>query len=120
MRAVVVSLFAGLLFVVPVGAAQAAKSCPAPAYPSANGNYTTSSITAKKVTCANVDKLLTKHYQCRVKNGASGRCVKLVMHFACREERYSDFYDSYFTATVTCVHEHQKVVWGYNQDKTTP
>ncbi len=93
MRILIVSLLAGFLLVVPGGGVAHAKTCPAPAYPSANGRYT-SDIKARHLGCADAYKLLTKQYACRVKNGPEGRCVKLVMHFACREDRYSDFYSS--------------------------
>jgi hypothetical protein len=117
MRTIVVALLAGFMLVVPGTGVAHAKTCPAPAYPSTAGRYT-SDIKAKHIGCADAYKLLSKQYACRVKNGPEGRCVKLVMHFACREERYSDFYAEYFTSKVTCSHNREKVSWAFEQNKT--
>ena len=117
MKTLVVALLAGFLLVLPGSGAAQAKTCAAPAYPSVNGRYT-SDITAKHLSCDDAYKLLTKQYECRVKNGPAGRCVKLVMHFGCFEDRYSDFYDSSFSSTVTCKHDRKKVTWSYEQSKT--
>jgi hypothetical protein len=117
MRILIVSLLAGFLLVVPGSGLAHAKTCPAPAYPSANGRYT-EGVKAKHIGCADAYKLLTKQYACRVKNGPEGRCVKLVMHFACREDRYSDFYSPSFVSTVTCTSNRKKVTWSYEQSKT--
>ena len=117
MKTLVVALLAGFLLVVPGSGVAQAKTCAAPAYPSVNGRYT-SDINAKHLGCDDAYKLLTKQYKCRVKNGPMGRCVKLVMHFGCMEERYSDFYAETFVATVTCKHDRKKVSWSYEQSKT--
>ena len=116
MRLLLVALAAGFLFVLPTAPAQAA-ACAAPAYPSVNGRYT-SEIKAKHLSCEKAYKLLTKQYTCRVKNGPAGRCVKKVMHFACMEERYSDFYSGTFVSAVTCKHNNKKVSWSFEQSNT--
>ena len=117
MKTLLVALLAGFVLVVPAGGIAHAKTCAAPAYPSVNGRYT-SDITAKHLSCEDAFRLLTKQYACRVKNGPAGRCVKLVMHFGCVEERYSDFYAATFVSTVTCKHDRKKVTWSYEQSKT--
>jgi len=117
MKALVVALLAGFLLVVPGSGVAHAKTCAAPAYPSVNGRYT-SDIGAKHLSCEDAYKLLTKQYACRVKNGPAGRCVKLVMHFACREDRYSDFYSGTFVSAVTCKNNNKKVTWSYEQSNT--
>ena len=117
MRIMVVSLLAGFLLVVPGSGAAHAKVCPAPAYPSTSGRYT-DVIKAKHLSCADTYKLLTKQYACRIKNGPEGRCVKLVMHFGCREERFSDFYGGFFTSYVTCKHDRKTVKWAFEQSST--
>ena len=117
MRILIVSLLAGFLLVVPGGGVAHAKVCPTPAYPSTSGRYT-DVIKAKHLSCADTYKLLAKQYACRIKNGPEGRCVKLVMHFGCREERYSDFYSASFVSSVTCTNKRKKVTWSYEQSKT--
>jgi hypothetical protein len=119
MRILIVSLLAGFLLVVPGSGVAHAKTCPAPPYPSTSGVYN-GDIKAKHIGCADVYKLLTKQYECRMKNGPTGRCVKLVMHFGCREERYSDFYAGYFVSSITCTHKREKVSWNYEQSNTVP
>ncbi len=119
MRILIVSLLAGFLLVVPGSGVAHAKTCPAPAYPSTAGRYT-GDIKAKHLSCADAYKLLTKQYACRIKNGPTGRCVKRVMHFACTEERYSDFYAGYFTSKVNCANNRKKVTWSYEQSNTAP
>jgi hypothetical protein len=117
MRTLIVSLLAGFLLVVPGSGVANAKTCAAPAYPSASGRYT-SDIKAKHLSCDDAYKLLTKQYKCRVKNGPMGRCVKRVMHFGCTEDRYSDFYSPSFVSTVACGYNGKKVSWSYEQSKT--
>jgi len=117
MKTLVVALLAGFLLVLPGSGVAHAKTCAAPAYPSVNGRYT-SDIGAKHLGCDDAYKLLTKQYACRVKNGPTGRCVKLVMHFACVEDRYSDFYSGTFVSAVTCKHNNKKVTWSYEQSNT--
>jgi len=117
MKTLVVALLAGFLLVLPGSGAAHAKTCDLPAYPSASGRYV-DGITAKHLSCDDAYKLMTKHYQCRIKNGPAGRCVKLVMHFGCREERFSDFYGGFFTSYVTCKHDRKTVKWAFEQSST--
>ena len=78
-------LLLGLLAVLP-STAHAAK-CTLPKYPG-TGEYTSLKVT--HVSCADGTKVVKSFYTCRTKTGPSGRCVKKVRGYACRETRTND------------------------------
>ena len=110
-RCATLLLFLGLLAVLP-SSAHAATKCAVPAYPSADGEYTSVKVT--KVTCAEGLKVVKAFYTCRTKHGASGRCVSKVRGYACREMR-SITTPGEFTGKATCSKGKRKVAIGYRQ-----
>jgi hypothetical protein len=105
-------LLLGLLAVLP-STASAAK-CTPPKYPS-SGEYTSLKVT--HVSCADGTKVVKSFYTCRTKTGPSGRCVKKVRGYACRETRTATT-QTEFVGTATCTNGKKKVVIGYRQTIT--
>ena len=106
------TLLLGLLAVLPT-AAQAAKCAP-PKYPG-SGEYTSLKVT--HLSCADGTKVVKSFYTCRTKTGPSGRCVKKVRGYACRETR-SITTETEFTGKATCTNGKRQVVIGYRQTIT--
>ncbi len=71
------------------------------------------SLKVLRVRCATGISVVRAFHACRLKNGPSGRCVKLVKGYACREQRTSS--PSQFNATVTCSKDGKSVVHRYTQ-----
>ncbi len=70
------------------------------------GPTVTNSLSVSKTTCSEGYKLVTAYYNCRIKNGVSGRCVSKVRGFACNELRTTG--PAEFTARVTCTKTKKK------------
>jgi len=112
LRTLIVTLLAGFLLTVPGASTAHAKQCEEPAYPAPNGSFT--NLTAKKATCAKAARVAVKHYECRTKNGPTGRCVTKVKGFACVEDRTTAPTGD-FSAKVTCTKDQAKVGFSYSQ-----
>ena len=104
---VAVSLAAALFVAAPASAAK----CTPPAYP---GNGTITSLSVTKVSCSTGGKVALAYYRCRVKNGPTGRCVKKVQGYACREVRTTT--PAGINAKVTCSNKKKRVVHSYQQN----
>jgi hypothetical protein len=92
--------------------AAGAATCKPGAYPGAGGTYKSLSVT--KTTCSAGQKVANAFQACRLKNGKSGRCVKKVLGYACREQRTAT--PVQFTAKVTCANGKKKVTHTYVQN----
>ena len=103
------TLLLGLLAVLPASAH--AGTCKLPAYPG-SGEYT--SLKTTHLSCADGTKVAKSFYSCRTKTGPSGRCVKKVRGYACRETRTATT-QTEFTGKATCTNGKKKVVIGYRQ-----
>ncbi|HET6448164.1 MAG TPA: hypothetical protein VFG31_03570 [Conexibacter sp.] len=73
----------------------------------------TSLKVAGGVTCGRGVSLVRAFHQCRLANGPSGRCVRLVRGYACREQRTT--VGTQISATVTCAKRSKSVVHSYTQ-----
>lgn len=103
----------------PAGAAQAAptataaKTCDITAVATTLGATQVTSLSVTKTTCPKGIKLVKAYQKCRTANGVSGRCVKKVQGYACREQRTTA--GAEFTASVTCVNGKKTVKHAYRQ-----
>lgn len=73
-------------------------------------------VTSLKVTgvrCAAGISVVRAFHACRLKNGPSGRCVRLVKDYACIEQRTNA--PTQFSALVTCRKRSKTVVHRYTQ-----
>ena len=93
------------------GAAHADKSCAPPKYPG-NGYFT--SLKVHGTTCATGKKVALAWYQCRIKNGKTGRCHHAVLGFTCSEKRVT--IPTEFDARVTCHRGTKRVIHTYQQN----
>ena len=74
------------------------------------------SVTSLKVThirCGRAIPVVRAFHACRLANGPSGRCVRLVRGYACREIRTNG--PTQFSATVTCSKDRASIVHRYTQ-----
>lgn len=74
------------------------------------------SVTSLKVThlrCGRGISVVRAFHACRLANGPSGRCVRLVRGYACQEIRTNG--PTQFTATATCRKDNATVVHKYTQ-----
>jgi hypothetical protein len=74
------------------------------------------SVTSLKVThlrCGRGIAVVRAFHACRLANGPSGRCVKLVNGYACQEIRSNG--PTQFSATATCRKDRATVVHRYTQ-----
>jgi hypothetical protein len=80
-----------------------------------NGSFTSLKVT--KTTCGKGAKLATAFHACRTKTGPTGRCVRLVKGYACREQR--TIVGPTIDAKVSCAKGKKKkrklVSFGYQQ-----
>lgn len=77
------------------------------------GPTSVSWLKVSNVTCAKGIKVVRAFHQCRLANGTSGRCVKLVKGYACNEQRQNA--GPSFTAKVTCKKARKTVSHNYMQ-----
>ncbi len=71
------------------------------------------SLKVAGVRCATGVSVVKAFHACRLKNGPSGRCVRLVKDYACMEQRTSG--PTQFSALVTCRKRAKTVVHRYTQ-----
>lgn len=89
------------------------KSCDISDVATRLGPTEVTSLKVLHVRCATGISVVKAFHACRLKNGPSGRCVKLVKGYACREQRTSS--PTQFSATVTCAKDRKSVVHRYTQ-----
>ena len=80
------------------------------------GTLGTTTITSLKVTGVRCDagvRVVRAFTACRLANGPSGRCVRLVSGYACAEQRVNG--PTSFSATATCRKDRKSVVHKYTQ-----
>jgi SH3-like domain-containing protein len=77
------------------------------------GPTSVTSLKVLHVRCGVGISVVRAFHACRLANGPSGRCVKLVKGYACREQRTSS--PAQFNATVTCSKDRKSVVHRYTQ-----
>lgn len=77
------------------------------------GSTTVTSLRVTGVRCGTGVEVVRAFTACRLKNGPSGRCVRLVRRFACGEIRSNG--PTSFSATVTCRKDRATVVHKYTQ-----
>lgn len=93
--------------------AQAAATCDISKVATTLGPTSVTALSVTKTTCKNGIAVVKAFHACRLKNGVSGRCVKKVKGYACREVRTNG--PSQFTATVTCSKGKARVKHAYTQ-----
>jgi hypothetical protein len=71
------------------------------------------SLTVSKTTCKNGIAIVKAYHACRTAHGVSGRCVKKVKGYACRETRTTG--PTEFSAKVVCVKGKATVKHSYRQ-----
>ena len=91
--------------------ASAAKTCTPPKDPG-SGYFTSLSVTG--TSCSTGSKIAKDYYNCRLKNGVKGRCVKKVDGYSCRETRESIATE--INARVTCKKGKATVKHSYQQN----
>jgi hypothetical protein len=112
-RAVGGAALAGIVAVLsaaPGAQAAAPKVCKLPDYPG-TGSFAYLNVTG--TTCATGAKIARAFTTCRTKTGPSGRCVKKVSGYACRESRING--PEEITGKVTCTKGKAKIVHGFRQ-----
>jgi hypothetical protein len=72
------------------------------------------SLSVTHVSCKSGKALVKAYYKCRAKNGPSGRCVKKVSGYSCRETRSG--ISVQFNAKVTCTNGRKVVKHSYTQN----
>ena len=102
---------AALAAVALTAAPASAAKCTPPAYP---GNGTITSLSVTKVSCTTGGKVAVAFYNCRMKNGPAGRCVKKVLGYACVEVRTTT--PAGINGRVTCKNKKKRVVHAYQQN----
>jgi hypothetical protein len=94
-------------------ATAAATKCDVTKVATTLGPTEVTSLTVTKTTCKTGIDVVKAYQACRLKNGVSGRCVKKVKGYACREVRSSG--PTEFTATATCTKKKVVVKHSYRQ-----
>lgn len=85
----------------PTASASKAKSCSVAGRETTFGPTSISALSVSGVSCREGEKVVRAFQRCRVASGSvSGRCVRVVRRFACRETRTTG--PTEFTASVTC------------------
>ncbi len=120
---VAASLMTAALLAPAVDAAPAAHAARAPRSTTCDvaglvGRVGTATVSSLKVTgarCAAAISVVKAFHSCRLANGPSGRCVRLVLGYACGEIRSN--LPTQISATVTCSKSRgrKKVVHRYTQ-----
>ncbi|MDW5594132.1 hypothetical protein VSS74_07290 [Conexibacter stalactiti] len=106
------ALSAGLA--APAAAATArSTTCDVSAVADRLGPTSVSAVKVKGTRCATGIAVVKAFHACRLKNGASGRCVRRVRGFACMEQRTGS--TPQFTALVTCRKDRATVSHRYTQ-----
>lgn len=77
------------------------------------GPTSVTSLKVVKAKCAAGISVVKAFHACRLANGPSGRCVKLVKGYACGEIRTNG--PTQFSATATCKKDNKSVVHRYTQ-----
>jgi hypothetical protein len=79
------------------------------------GTATVSSLKVTGARCAAAISVVKAFHTCRLANGPSGRCVRLVLGYACGELRSNS--PTQFSATATCSKSRgrKKIVQHYTQ-----
>ena len=94
-------------------ASAAAKKCDITKVATTLGPTQVTSLSVKKTTCKTGIAVVKAYHRCRTAKGVSGRCVKKVQGYACREQRTTG--PTEFSATVTCVKGKVTVKHAYRQ-----
>ncbi len=89
------------------------KSCDVTSVAATLGPTSVSSLKVLHVRCDAGISLVRAFHACRLANGTSGRCVRLVRGYACAEMRTNA--PTQFSATVTCRKDRASVVHRYTQ-----
>ncbi|HEX7292564.1 MAG TPA: hypothetical protein VF250_15700, partial [Conexibacter sp.] len=109
-------------FVVPAGAAPSARlararprlrSCDISGVADRLGPTEVTSLKVAGLRCGRGIRVVRAFHVCRLKNGPSGRCVRLVQGYACMEQRLTG--PTEFTAAVTCRKRSATVTHRYRQ-----
>lgn len=95
-------------------AAARPRSCDVSAVATTLGPTSVTSLKVLHVRCATGISVVRAFHRCRLANGVSGRCVRLVMGYACMEQRTSS--PVQFSATVTCRKDRATVTHRYTQN----
>lgn len=74
------------------------------------------SLSANGVSCRGARSVVKSFHKCRLKNGASGRCVTRFDGWGCSEIRTNQLPGVSFDATATCRKGDKKVVQKYQQN----
>jgi hypothetical protein len=77
------------------------------------GPTSVTSLKVLHVRCGRAIPVVRAFHSCRLANGPSGRCVRLVRGYACRETRSNG--PTQFSATVTCSKDRASIVHRYTQ-----
>jgi len=77
------------------------------------GPTSVTSLKVLRVSCDTGISVVRAFHACRLAHGTSGRCVRLVKGYACREQRTNA--PTQFSATVTCAKDRASVVHRYTQ-----
>lgn len=94
--------------------ASASKTCSVAGREATFGPTSVTSLSVTGVTCAEGEKVVRAYYRCRLASrSVSGRCVRLVRRFACREIRTTG--PTEFSASVTCTKRGATVRHRYTQ-----
>ncbi len=103
---------AALAMATPASAASA-KKCDIGKVATALGPTQVRSLTVLKTTCSSGIAVVKAYHACRTATGVSGRCVKKVKGYACREVRTNG--PAEFSASVTCAKGKAVVKHAYRQ-----
>ena len=102
-----------LLATAPAHAANETRTCDISDVADRLGPTSVTSLKVTHASCATGKRVVRAFQSCRLANGASGRCVRLVLGFACQELRTGS--TPQFTARVTCRKRRATVVHRYTQ-----
>lgn len=108
-----VALAAPVVHAAPSASLAKSTSCDITDVASTLGPTSVTSLKVSNVTCGKGIKVVRAFQQCRLANGTSGRCVKLVKDYACNEQRQNA--GPSFTAKVTCKKGRKTVSHNYTQ-----
>lgn len=114
-RAVLAVVTIGLVALAAASPATAAsvKKCDVSTVATTLGPTRVTSLSVTKTTCSGGIAVVKAYHVCRTAKGISGRCVKKVKGYACREVRTTG--PAEFSASVTCVKGKAVVKHAYRQ-----
>ena len=110
-------LLTAALFALTIDGASAARarprSCDISKVADRLGPTSVTSLKVLNVSCRTGISVVRAFHACRLKNGPSGRCVRLVMGYACMEQRTNA--PTQINGTVTCRKRSATVTHRYTQ-----